>query len=242
MGGTAAGMLDKMHTGYSYTSTPTNNLPTPQPHLSALASSVATPAANANVPSPQNVQHSIQEEDAMDGVSMESAEAKPAAPTDAAAPEQGTGSDEWVVVPKGGVSPDPPATTSAGDAPSTTATAAVAPPASGGEEATATAPAEAAADGSAAKAAAAEGTPAGGEGGSVDFEGDNNDFSSLGDLDTAGDALASYAPPHLDGPAGDLGEGLDLHMDMEASAFGDAFHGVGLAHEGEGDTPADSGL
>lgn len=55
---------------------------------------------------------------------------------------------------------------------------------------------------------------------------DSNDFSSLGDLDSAGDALAGYDPPSLEG---------DLSMDMEDSAFGDALHGVG---EGEGGTPA----
>ncbi|KAL0474302.1 hypothetical protein QR685DRAFT_549097 [Neurospora intermedia] len=53
--------------------------------------------------------------------------------------------------------------------------------------------------------------------------GEGIDFSSLGDLDTAGEALAGYDPPSV-GPGGDdLG---DLNMDMEDSAFGDAFHGV----------------
>jgi hypothetical protein len=62
------------------------------------------------------------------------------------------------------------------------------------------------------------------DGGSASF--DHNDFSSLGDLDTAGDALAGYDTPDLGGEAGGLGEDLDLEMDMEDSAFGDAFHGV----------------
>ncbi|CAI4216342.1 unnamed protein product [Parascedosporium putredinis] len=68
------------------------------------------------------------------------------------------------------------------------------------------------------------GTPV--DGGSA-FE---NDFSSLGDLDTAGDALANYEAPS----GADLGDGLDLNMDMDDSAFGDAFHGVS-----QSGTPAD---
>ncbi|KAJ4295896.1 hypothetical protein N0V88_004598 [Collariella sp. IMI 366227] len=50
MGGTAAGLLD-MHTGFSATSTPLDNFPTPQPQLSAIPSSAATPG-NLNAPSP----------------------------------------------------------------------------------------------------------------------------------------------------------------------------------------------
>ncbi|KAI6780184.1 SWI/SNF and RSC complexes subunit-like protein [Emericellopsis cladophorae] len=56
---------------------------------------------------------------------------------------------------------------------------------------------------------------------------DHSDFGSLGDLDSAGDALASFDTGDLDGGAGSMGDGLDLSMDMEDSAFGDAFHGVG---------------
>ncbi|KAG7292434.1 hypothetical protein NEMBOFW57_002469 [Staphylotrichum longicolle] len=58
-------------------------------------------------------------------------------------------------------------------------------------------------------------------------------FSSLGDLDTAGDALASYDPP----------SGDELGMDMEDSAFGDAFHGVEQAGGSTGgETPAGEGM
>jgi hypothetical protein len=77
------------------------------------------------------------------------------------------------------------------------------------------------------KAPSAAQTPADGLG----FDGDNNDFSSLGDLDTAGDALASYDPPSVDATGG-LG---DLNMDLEDSAFGDAFHGVQSAANTPGD-------
>lgn len=56
---------------------------------------------------------------------------------------------------------------------------------------------------------------------------DQNDFSSLGDMDTAGDALSGFDAPDMDGGAGGLGEDMDLNMEMEDSAFGDAFHGVG---------------
>jgi hypothetical protein len=62
-----------------------------------------------------------------------------------------------------------------------------------------------------------------------DFHTSPNDFADLGDLDTAGDALASYEG--LDeggmGDLGDLGEmGMDMGGEMDDSAFGDAFHGV----------------
>ncbi|PTB67174.1 DUF1750-domain-containing protein [Trichoderma citrinoviride] len=99
-------------------------------------------------------------------------------------------------------------------------------PSADGDEAKASTPA------ATTKAPSAAATPAVTEGGSVSF--DQNDFSSLGDLDTAGDALAGYDAPELDGSAGGLGDGLDLQMDMEDSAFGDAFHGVDASH-----TPGD---
>ncbi|KAF5125769.1 SWI/SNF and RSC complexes subunit ssr4 [Metarhizium anisopliae] len=124
MGGTAAGLLDQMHTGFSSTSTPVNNFPTPQAQVSAAQSNAPTPSNAHNMPSPA-----------------------PALPT---VPEAIT------------------------------------------------------------------------DGGSASF--DQNDFSSLGDLDTAGDAMAGYDAPDLDGSAGGLGEDLDLQMDMDDSAFGDAFH------------------
>jgi hypothetical protein len=214
MGGTAAGMLDQMHSGFSSTSTPVNNFPTPQPQLSAIPSNAGTPA-NMNVLSPQPTQTApvqVPTAGAAEDVSMEDVN------TAKTAPDQGTGSGDWVVVPKGGVSPMSAAGSSAGPAQSLSAppplanTPAVAPPAASS------------------KPPSAAPTPGDGLG----FDGDNNDFSSLGDLDTAGDALASYDPPST---GGDLGE---LNMDLEDSAFGDAFHGVDQS--GDAGTPAEGGM
>ncbi|KAK1757441.1 SWI/SNF and RSC complexes subunit ssr4 [Echria macrotheca] len=195
MGGTAAGLLDQMHGGFSSTSTPLNNFPTPQPHLSAIPSSAATPA-NLNVPSPLPAQQAPPQQMGSAGEDMRMDDVDGSRL--GTAPDQGTGSGDWVVVPKGGVSPGSSGNP-AGTAPAATSS----------------------------KPASAAPTP--GEG--LGFDGDNNDFSSLGDLDTAGDALAGYDPPSVD--AAGLG---DLNMDMEDSAFGDAFHGVG---QSGGNTPAD---
>ncbi|KAL6869166.1 hypothetical protein ACO1O0_000489 [Amphichorda felina] len=201
MGGTAAGLLDQMGTGLSPHSTPAN-FPTPQAQLSAVQSSAATPQ-NANVGSPAVGQPPAQQpQPATSGdVTMGGTDAAPKEQS-GTAPDQGTGSGDWVVVPKDGT-PDvgaPAAATtaaSASDANTPKPTAASVKPVS------------------------AAATPA-----ITDGDFDQNDFSSLGDLDTAGDALAGFDTPALDGSAGELGEGLDLQMDMEDSAFGDAFHGV----------------
>jgi hypothetical protein len=215
MGGTAAGLLD-MHTGFSSTSTPLNNFPTPQPHMSAMASSAATPS-NLNVPSPAPAATSQPSALAQPDVQM--ADAEPS--KDTTDPDQGTDTGDWVVVPKDDAIP-PAATTTTTQQPATTQT---------------TAPATTTSAGEASKPASAAPTP--GDAGLLDA--DNNDFSSLGDLDTAGDALASYDPPSVDAD--------DLNMDMEDSAFGDAFHGVEQASAGgggggstAGDTPAGEGL
>ncbi|KEY68463.1 hypothetical protein S7711_01235 [Stachybotrys chartarum IBT 7711] len=210
MGGTAAGLLDQMHTGFSTTSTPINNFPTPQPQMSALQSNAATPS-QVHTQSPALTQppsHSVAGD-----VSMGGTEAAPAGPA-ATVSDQGSGSGDWVVVPKGGEAQD--SSTSAAQGTSTTSNQAQAPsaPDSGAAKA----------HPAAAKPMSAAGTPAVTDGGSVTF--DQNDFSSLGDLDTAGDALSGYDAPALDGGAEELGDGLDLNMDMEDSAFGDAFHGV----------------
>jgi hypothetical protein len=123
------------------------------------------------------------------------------------APDQGTGSGDWVVVPKDG-------TPSGADTPAAAGNAAGASSSGNTPKPNTAAPSN--------KVPSAAGTPGiAGDGGF-----DQNDFSSLGDLDTAGDALAGFDAPGLDGSAGELGEGLDLQMDMEDSAFGDAFHGV----------------
>ncbi len=212
MGGTAAGLLD-MHTGFSSTSTPINNFPTPQHHLSAIPSSAATPS-NLGVPSPA-AQAPTSQPPAPAQEDVQMADAEP--PTDTTtAPDQGTGSGDWVVVPKtDAATVSPPSTTQpAGTA---TATAAAGVP----------------------KPSSASPTPRDENDNDEDEddEGDNNDFSSLGDLDTAGDALANYDPP-----SGDEVDGLG--MDMEDSAFGDAFHGVEQAGGSVtgGETPAGEGM
>jgi len=208
MGGTAAGLLDQMGTGLSSHSTPANNFPTPQAHLSTAQSSAATPqtgnvgspAVAQPAPAAQQPQASTGGDVTMAGMEPDSKEQQ------TTAPDQGTGSGDWVVVPKDG-------TPSAADA----AAGTVAASGSSGntpKPTTSAAPTN--------KAPSAAGTP--GLAGDGAF--DQNDFSSLGDLDTAGDALAGFDAPGLDGSAGELGEGLDLQMDMEDSAFGDAFHGV----------------
>ncbi|KAL3961971.1 hypothetical protein ACCO45_003494 [Purpureocillium lilacinum] len=214
MGGTAAGLLDQMHTGFSSMSTPVNNFPTPQAQMSAAQSNAPTPSNANNAPSPAPAQSSAAPE-AQDSaaappqpnadVDMGGTEspAKAAEPAATTAPDQGTGSGDWVMVPKGGATPE--ATSAGQEAPATTAAA---------EE-------EAPKPDAAAQAAAKP-----------------QRFQLLGDLDTAGDALAGYDAPDLDGSAGELGDGLDLQMDMEDSAFGDAFHGVDASNtpggEGQG--------
>lgn len=218
MGNTAAGLLDQMHTGMSSTSTPIN-FPTPQAQLSATQSGVVTPLNAAQSPAP--AQPTVASESTGGDVSMGGTETAKDQP--ATAPDQGTGSGDWVVVPKRGATPDP----NAASVPAT-GSGAGNDSAEGGDaaaKATSVGP----------KTTSAVATPAATEGGSVSF--DQNDFSSLGDLDTAGDALAGFDGPTLDGSAGELGEGLDLNMDMDDSAFGDAFHGVetsGTPAEGQG--------
>lgn len=226
MGGTAAGLLD-MHSGFSSTSTPMNSFPTPQAHLSAIPSSAATPS-NLNAPSPA-VQAPAAQPPAPAQQDVQMTDAAP--PADAAtAPDQGTGSGDWVVVPKDDAANPPAATTQppAAAVPTTT----TGPPTTTPAVTTTAAPAPAPAD-AAAKPPSTAPTPM-----EQDNDNDNdndggandNDFSSLGDLDTAGDALASYDPPGDDDDA--------LNLDMEDSAFGDAFHGVEEASVG-GETPAE---
>ncbi|KAI1268943.1 hypothetical protein F5Y18DRAFT_172306 [Xylariaceae sp. FL1019] len=181
MGGTAAGLLDQMHTGGSSTSTP-------QPPMSAGPSNSGTPV-NLGIPSPHPPpQPGMMSRQAGD-VRMDGTDA-----ATQAAPGQSTGTDDWVVVPKGGVTPD----------------GMVDPHSSAGLPK--------AMDSS--RQASATGTPG--------FGGDHNDFSSLEDLNTAGDALAGFG-----GTPGGMSD-----LNMEDSAFGDAFHGVDT--QGGADTPVDS--
>lgn len=210
MGGTAGELLSQMQPGVSSTSTP-------GPHgTSALPSAVATPG-EMGVPSPAHQAAASEQKPPQSmpvDATMGNTGSAPQNPPQAApgAPDQGAAGGDWVMVPKGGVSPD------------AAANAAPAPEPSAAKETPTPAPPSG--DAPAAGPVSAADTPA--EGGPASFD---NDFSSLGDLDTAGDALASYETPG--GP--DLGDGLDLSMDMDDSAFGEAFHGVSNA-----DTPADS--
>ncbi|KAB5536350.1 hypothetical protein GE09DRAFT_323622 [Coniochaeta sp. 2T2.1] len=218
MGGTAAGLLDQMHSGFSAASTPGNNFPTPQAHLSAPQSNVGTPA-NFNAPSPQRPQTDgpsdappAAPKTAPEDVTMEDADHSK--PTGDTASDQGTGSGDWVVVPKH-------------DA---TAAFQQQQPSAAGTPSAATGAAPTQQQPTSSKPGSAAPTPGGGAG---TF--DNNDFSSLGDLDTAGDGLAGYDPPSISASAGAGG----LDMDMEDSAFGDAFHGVGVDQPSAGNTPAE---
>ena len=253
MGGTAAGLLDQMHTGLSSHSTPANNnFPTPQAPVSAVQSAAGTPA-HQSVPSPQPApqQTETPKQTEAGDVKMDGTEST-------TTPDQGTGSGDWVVVPKGDAPPDAASgnNNNNNNTPTATATATTSndPPIPQGTSATAAATATAATAAASSnssssasnKQPSAAGTPAAAAGGESSmgsmggFEGEQNDFSSLGDLDTAGSAMADFANT----PGGGLGpeeESLDLNMDMDDSAFGDAFHGVESAQEG-GNTPGGDGM
>lgn len=211
MGGTAGELLSQMQPGVSSTSTP-------GPHsASALASAVATPGelgAPSPAPQPGTSDQKPSQAVPVDAAMTNTDPAQQnSAQSAGAVPEQGAAGGDWVMVPKGGVSPAAPANavSNAGTPAGAQGTPAAAPPSGAA---------------SVAKQVSSAGTPA--DGASASFD---NDFSSLGDLDTAGDALASYGTPG----GGDLADGMDLNMDMDDSAFGDAFHGV--SNSG---TPADS--
>jgi hypothetical protein len=64
-----------------------------------------------------------------------------------------------------------------------------------------------------------------------DFSTTPNDFADLGDLDTAGEALAGYGD--AGGEMGDME--LDMDTGMDDSAFGEAFHGVEPRDDGADD-------
>ncbi|KAI3401562.1 hypothetical protein diail_10163 [Diaporthe ilicicola] len=92
MGGTAAGMLDQIQGGTSSTSTP-------QPQLPNVASDAATPN---NAATTQATAEHVSG-NASEDVTMEDSDQARDVNT---APDQGTESGDWVVVPKGGVSPN----------------------------------------------------------------------------------------------------------------------------------------
>jgi hypothetical protein len=208
MDNSAAGLLDQYHTGISSNATPGSNFGnTPQP-LFQTHSSAGTPGVH--IPSPQPTAH---------------ISPQPQAP----APTQGDvnmsegneqaisgdprGTDDWVVVPPGGVSPGP--STSAAQPPPITEPV-LAPTAP-------TIPTP-----SPHPTTNADNTPL------PDFSTSPNDFADLGDLDTAGDAMASYGD--MGGDSGDMGDlALDMDVGMDDSAFGEAFHGVESRNDGDGE-------
>lgn len=210
MSNSAAGMLDQYHTGLSSNATPGSSFPTPQPHLQQ--SSVGTP--NLNIPSPQPAAPPNTQQPTQSDVNMADGSINEQAPTN----DQPGG--DWVVVPPGGVSP----------AASTQPQPLIDEAQSHQPALTTSAPVSNASPFPITAGTSAVNTP-----GLPDFHASPNDFADLGDLDTAGDALASYEG--LDeggmGDLGDLGEmGMDMGGEMDDSAFGDAFHGVEQHHDG----------
>lgn len=117
MGGTAAGLMDQMQTGKSSNSTP-------QAPLSTIPSGIATPAI-ATGPPPQTIVGQSAPVGISEDVTMQDSEQTKDTDT---APDQGTGSGDWVVVPKGGVSPGASASDAAAP---TQAAPPAAPPAAG---------------------------------------------------------------------------------------------------------------
>ena len=200
MGNSAASLLDQYHTGLSSNATPGSNFgPSPQPHLRA-PSIVGTPGMHAS--SPQPVSQASPQSQAPPQADSSLAD-PPQQPTSA----DGTG--DWVVVPHGGVSP---INTSPVHVPATTEEASTNP--------TVSAPAVPTI--SPLAGTTAESTPL------ANFSTSPNDFADLGDLDTAGEALAGYDEM---GGHGDLD--LDIDVGMDDSAFGEAFHGVEPRMDGD---------
>jgi len=201
MGGSAAGLLDQFHTGFSSGSTPGGSFPTPQAHLQAHSSTGTPMLGRSPQPALNEAQaptEPTETEKTTEDVDM----------GDTSKDGQGTG--DWVVVPEGGVSPSENAAqqTSFPQSEEVDLAPTTSEPAAGLDTEDHTADL---------------GMDLG-----DNFNTDANDFGSLEDLDTAGEALAGYGNSDMDEHGGDLGGDLDLGMDMglDDSAFGDAFHGV----------------
>jgi hypothetical protein len=176
----------------------------PTPQASALQ----LPNSGAGTPSHANShspQHTAQTQQSQlpADVNMSGVDEPPS--TDA------TGSGDWVVVPPGGISP----ATGASEAQAPTAAQSSSVPAI--TSSTPQAPITSTYSPHPA-VTSTDNTPL------PDFAASPHDFSDLGDLDTAGDALASY---------GDLGDLGDMNVDVDDSAFGEAFHGVEARGDGE---------
>jgi hypothetical protein len=215
MGNSAAGMLDQYRTGLSSDATPGSNSYTPQATTLLQQHSAAGTPSNLNVSSP------AQPESAAADVNV--------ADTGEQAPSDPTGTGDWVVVPPGGVSPTPDAASSAvtHSPAAVTTTSEPSPLAAMTSNSTPQAPVTSTSTPQPAIATStADNTPL------PDFSTSPNDFADLGDLDSAGDALASYDGGDGLGDLGDLGE---MDVGMDDSAFGDAFHGVEPRTEDGGD-------
>ncbi|KAH8814868.1 hypothetical protein F5884DRAFT_828301 [Xylogone sp. PMI_703] len=210
MGGSAAGLLDQFH-GVSSTSTPGNSFATPQAHLQGQS---PAPSSLANVPSPNAAAGGTPQPSAPQSQAQQetSIAVEPTSQAPAAADANGTG--DWVVVPPGGVSPEPSSAAQNTATPTTTTPQA---PATTTQQATASLEAKVETP-----AAAADPSPAGSL---PTFDSNANDFGDLEDLDTAGEALAGYNDHGLGGDE-EMDLGLDMDVGMDDSAFGDAFHGV----------------
>ncbi|KUI66745.1 SWI/SNF and RSC complexes subunit ssr4 [Cytospora mali] len=174
MGGTAGALIDQMQGGTASTSTPQGQLSTSTP------ADVVTPQLQAG---PVQAQDNVPE----DVIMQDSEQAK----DKNSAPDQGTGSGDWVVVPEGGVSPG--------------VSANAAPP-----------------------APVAETT----EGPAPESKPSDNDFTSLGDINSAGEAL--------DQQAADITPGADFgDIGMDDSAFGEAMYGAEESRNSAANTPTD---
>jgi len=232
MGGTAGSLLDQMHSsaGFSSTSTPMNNFPTPQAHLpvSSIPSSAATPGV-VSVSSPNPVPPTagvpaaqVQQQQDVQMGGTEPAAVVPAKEATTAT-EQGisSGEGDWVVVGKEGIPPAPgPSNITQPPAAPATAPLATTPAATG-----------------------PGGAPTPGSTALIE-----TDFA---DLDTAGDALASYeaAAAGSGSQNGDDHEGgrledeedMDMMVGGEESAFGEAFEGVEAANAAVGQGGVEGG-
>ena len=219
VGNSAAGLLDQFHTGLSSGATPgSNSFPTPQAHIQ---SAVGTP--DLHVPSPAPITDQTPSAEAL-GANNDTKMSDGEDASNEAPPPDATGTGDWVVVPPGGISPG------STSAPQETISQPAFAPISNDSPAqhqqqqssstsTPSAPVPAIAEPS----PAAAGTSSANTPGLPDFHTSPNDFADLGDLDTAGDALAGYG----EDMSGDLGElEIDMDVGMDDSAFGDAFHGV----------------
>ena len=204
MSGSAGGLLDQFRTGFSGTSTPGNSFPTPHAHLDVHSSNGTPALAHSPQHSAQNGTGQTAGEQQADKA-MEDVDMQDDSKDDRKTPE-------WVVVPDGGVSPQTSAQPNQSSAlemdvvPATTSTS------------------EQVSNMESVNDHLDLDT---GLGDHFD-SGDHNDFGSLEDLDTAGDALAGYGSSDVADHGGDLEGGLDLSIEMglDDSAFGDAFRGV----------------